>query len=276
MDDNDKASGIQSVKRALSVLDVVAAHRQEGCKLADVVRETDLGRATAHRFLKGLEQLGLLEFDTRTGSYFLGAHVAGLGAAACNRFGLAQRAQPHMRRLADRTADTVYLTLRAGDEAVCLAREEGAFPIKTLTLKVGDRRPLGVGAGPLAMMLPLDDEETARLLDAAATAAPAFGLDSVTIREMLATSRRCGFALNDGQMMPDMGAVGLPICASDGQPIAALSVAAITTRMDPARRANIVAWIGEEIRRIEAELAPILGPMAAGARRAILSEGGRR
>jgi DNA-binding IclR family transcriptional regulator len=273
MQGDDKAFSIQSVERALAVLDVVAAHAEEGCRLADVVRDTDLGRATGHRFLKALEGLGLVELEAHSGRYFPGVHLAGLGAAASNRFGLARRAQPSMRRAAERTSDTVYLTLRVGDEAMCIGREEGAFPIKTLTLKVGDRRPLGVGAGSLALLAFLPADEMQRLLDISAPTAPAFGLDGATLREMVETSRRCGFALNDSRVIPGMTAVAVPISTSDGQPIAALSVAAISSRMEPARRMNIVAWIREEARLIETELAPVLGPMASGSRRAILGKG---
>jgi DNA-binding IclR family transcriptional regulator len=133
-----------------------------------------------------------VELEAHSGRYFPGVNLAGLGAAASNRFGLARRAQPSMRRAAERTSDTVYLTLRVGDEAMCIGREEGAFPIKTLTLKVGDRRPLGVGAGSLALLAFLPADEMQRLLDISAPTAPAFGLDGATLREMVETAR-CGF-----------------------------------------------------------------------------------
>ena len=62
-----------------------------------------------------------------------------------------------MRRLAERTQDTVFLSARDRDEAVCLERVIGDYPIKTLTLSIGDRRPLGVGAGSLALLSALSD-----------------------------------------------------------------------------------------------------------------------
>jgi DNA-binding IclR family transcriptional regulator len=267
----EKPIGMQSIERALAVIDVVAAHAAQGCKLADVVAQSGLGRATAHRFLKELARLELLELDEWSGRFFPGVKLVAWGASGANRFGLAERARPALRRLAERTSDTIYLTLRVGDEAMCVAREEGAFPIRTLTLEVGDRRPLGVGAGPMAMLMLLPDAEAQRILDAAAPRLAAHGLDGATIREMLETSRRCGFALNDGRMMPDMTGIGVPIATSDGQPVAAISVAAISKRMEPARRTNIIAWLREEAARLEAELAPLLGPMTGAVRPALLS-----
>lgn len=273
MDDGDKGPGIQSVERAVAVLDIVANSADTGCRLADVVQHTSLGRATAHRFLKELDRLDLIEWDENTGRYFPGVHLAALGASAGNRFGLARRAEPGLRRLAERTSDTVYLTLRVGDEAMCIARQEGAFPIKTLTLKAGDRRPLGVGAGSLALLAFQPVAEADRLLDIAASAVTPYGLDGATLREMVEISRRLGYALNDERVIPGMTAVAVPISTTDGQTIAAISVAAISSRMEPARRDNIVVWIREEVTKVEAELAPLLGPMAAGTRRAFLAKG---
>jgi DNA-binding IclR family transcriptional regulator len=78
---------------------------------------------------------------------------------------------------------------------------------------------------------------------------------------MLAESRRCGVALNLGRMMPDMAGVGVPILSADGQPVAAISAAAIVSRMDPQRRANIAVWLREEAERLQGELAPLLGAL---------------
>jgi len=94
MQADDKVLGIRSVERAVAVLD-----------------EVD---------------------ELNGGRYFLGLHLVALGAAASNRFRVAERAQPRLRRLAARTSDTIYITRRVGDEAMGVAREEGTFPIKTL------------------------------------------------------------------------------------------------------------------------------------------------
>ncbi len=267
---NDKESGIQSVERVAAVLEVIASHAAEGCRLTEVIREAGLSKATAHRFLRALECVGLVELDELTERYFVGMRVVALGAAAGNRFGLIQRAQPSLRRLAARTSDTIYLSLRVGTEAICLAREEGEYPIKTLTLKVGDRRPLGVCAAALALLAFLPDPEIDRLLDANAAALGAFGLDSATMWELVEVSRRCGYALNNGRFVPGMSAVALPISAPDGEHIASIAVAAIDSRMAAERRENIVTWIREEVVKIERELAPLFRPLPKGTRQRLL------
>ncbi len=266
--------GMQSIERMVSVVDFVAARAALGSKLADVVAGTALGRATAHRFLKELERIGLLEYDEWSGRFFPGVKLVAWGASGANRFGLAERARPAMRRLAERTSDTIYLTLRTGDEAMCVAREEGGFPIKTLTLNVGDRRPLGVGAGPLAILITLPEDEQRLILGRVMPRFTQHGLDAATVEEMLAASRACGFGLNSGRMMPDMSGISVPIRTSEGVAVGAIGVAAITRRMEPPRRDSIVGWIREEVAALEQELAPLLGPMVGAGQRAQIARKG--
>lgn len=262
--------GFQAIERAVQVLEAIGNASTSGLRLSDVMSVTGLGRATSHRFLKALLDQELVEADPDSGRYFLGMKLLVLSGAASNRFGLARRAAPVLRRLAERTGDTVYLSLRIGDEAICLDRLEGAFPIRTLTLKIGDRRPLGVGAGSMALLAFLPAAEIERIVSQHAATATAFGFDQATLLSQAEATRKQGFAFNDQQIIPGMSAVGAPINGRSGAPVAALSVAAISSRMEPQRRANIVAWLREESANLERELGEILDHAAGPARAAIL------
>ena len=55
-----------------------------------------------------------------------------------------------------------------------------------------------------------------------------------------------------------MAAVAVPIRRPDRQPIASLSVAAITARLQPPRLKAIVAQLQSEAQQIEAALEPLL------------------
>jgi len=248
----------QNIGRATMVLTALAANSAEGMRLTDVVNTTSLGKATVHRVLSGLVAHGLVDQDKASGRFFLSLKLISWAMAAGDRFGLARLAGNAMSRLSQRTQDTVYLSLRSGDEAVCIERREGSFPIKTLTLRLGDRRPLGVGAGSMAMMAFLADEEINRVIAAQSAEMSRYGTDEMTLRDMIATARRLGYALNDERLIPGMSAVGVPIRRPSGQPFAALSVAAISSRLQLPRRDTIVASLKQEAEQIEAELLPIL------------------
>jgi len=65
--------------------------------------------------------------------------------------------------------------VRSGFDAVCMHRREGSFPIRTLVLEVGSRRPLGVGAGGLAILSSIEEEERAHIIERVAPNLAAFG-----------------------------------------------------------------------------------------------------
>lgn len=252
---------MQSLDRTLAVLRAVAAAGPHGARLAEVSAASGLSRSTAHRFLGALAQAGLLESDGAV--FHLGLALCSLGAAAANRYELRDLALPAMQRLAARTGDTVYLSLRDGAAAVCVERIEGAFPIRTLTLDVGDRRPLGVGAGSLALLAFRPDAEveaTLAALGPALAAYPAF--DAAVLRDLVAETRWQGHAFNDQRVVEGMSAVGVPLVGADGAAVAALSVAAISSRLAGDRRADVVAWTAEAAAAMRDRLAEVIGPPA--------------
>src|SRR6266851_347730 len=202
--------GIQSLERAVAILRVLAQGHLEGVRLAEVTAQTGLSRSTAHRITSALIDLGLVDQEP-SGRLFPGLALLGLGAASANRYGLAELAAPFCQRLADRTGDTIYLSLRRGNEVLCVDRVEGAFPIKILTWNVGDCRPLGINASGLAIMASLSDAEVARITEANASRVEDItGHDRADVLAFVERTRREGYAFNAGFSAPGMAAVNNP------------------------------------------------------------------
>src|SRR5690606_20147749 len=107
---------------------------------------------------------GLVEQDEESRRYFLGEEAYVLGSLASRRFGLLQLSMESLIRLSKRTQDTSFLSVRRGSFSVCLYREEGTYPVRTHALQAGFEHPLGVGAGSLAMLAALPDEEVEAVL----------------------------------------------------------------------------------------------------------------
>jgi len=137
---------------------------------------------------------------------------------------------------------------------VCTRREEGSGPIRSFALAVGDRHPLGVGAGSLAVLSALDDDEVEAVLAANAAILqrhyPLIDLDTLT--SLVARTRESGFALNEGFAAPGSWAVGVVLRDAMGQPVAALSIASIEERLSGARRYELVEAMHREAQLIEA------------------------
>jgi len=267
MERKDSQETSRNVARIMGIVDALAASADGGLRLADVMRATGLNKTTTHRLLAGLAAHGLADQDSETGRYFVGVRLIALASAAKRRFQLAPLVEATLVNLSRQTQDTVMLSARVGDGALCLECWEGAFPIKVLTLRAGDCRPLGIGAPGVALLAFLPDAEIDRILAANAAERSEFPFDEIQIRQMIAKARTHGYAYNDihvfrgMETITDMAAVSVPICATSGTPVAALSITAITQRLAQPRRDNIVAALRREVDAIQAAYRPILDEM---------------
>ena len=113
-------------------------------------RRPGLGKSTAHRLLSALVAGGLVDRDPESRTYFLGYQLVALGEVAANRHGIAELGMDAIGRAGcgDRRHGDVKRAAGAPTRSA-FARGVGSYPIKIMTLAVGDRRPLGYGAGSL-------------------------------------------------------------------------------------------------------------------------------
>ncbi|WP_187830050.1 IclR family transcriptional regulator [Siccirubricoccus phaeus] len=250
----------QSFGRATVILNALAASGEAGMRFVDIVRATGLSQTTVHRLVAALAEHGFVEQAATDSRYFLGMQLAGWAFAAANRFGVAEVAHPVMHHLCEVTGDTVYLSLRSGDTAMCVSRIEGSYPIYVRIVKPGDRHVFGLGAGSLALLAFIRDEaEIERLLSLPEQRAgrARAGVDEALIRQWLAASRRDGYSIVQ-DLVPGTSAIGLPICGPAGDPVAALGLAAISTRLQPPRLDEVLAEMRAATAQIEARLRPML------------------
>ena len=143
MDSVAPRSGVQTLDRAVAVLDAVA--RSAPCSLADLVRETGLARPTAHRLAVALEGHGLVVRD-RDGRFRLGARLVGWGAAAGAALALVEPARDILQRLSEATGESAQLYVREGDQRVCVVTHERPTGLRD-TVPLGAVMKLTRGSG---------------------------------------------------------------------------------------------------------------------------------
>lgn len=244
----ESRTGTQAVERAVRLLQAVAACGDAGARLTDLVNGQGLSKPTVRRLLAALIEQNLLAQNEATRRYYLGLELFSLGALAGQRLNLRRVSVDALARLTDQTQDTVFLSIPDGRDSLCIARYEGEYPIRALTMSVGDRRPMGVGAGSLAILSAMPDADVDEILRSNASRYVPYAPEISTerLREKVEATRAAGvasstFFLSDGKVMPGMNAIGIPIVTALGIPIGAVSVAAVPERLGPDRRAEVVA-----------------------------------
>lgn len=263
-----EVTGTQSLDRAFALLRLVAARSGRGIKLAELVRQSGLTRPTLHRLVQALERQGFLAQDSLTRLYHLGPEAFVVGTLASERYGIHRAALPSLARLAEASEDTAFLTIRLDRHGVCLHRQEGAFPIRSYVLQPGNRHPLGVGAGCLAMLASLPPDESDEIIEANTPDLLAGypGFPPAALQRMVSLTRETGYALNPGLLYTGSWGIGVAVVNRRGHCIGALSIAAIESRMESTRHERLVSLLRMEASRLTEALERPMGATTIAAR----------
>jgi IclR family acetate operon transcriptional repressor len=217
--------GVQSVHRALDVLEALAAAGGTA-SLTDLAAACGLPAPTVHRLAGTLAGRGYLRHAPDR-QYSLGSRLVPLAAGAQALLG--ERALPVLRGLAELTGESANLALLTQGCAEYVAQAPGRHTMRIFT-QVGNRVALhctGVGKALLAAVPPA---QARALIDAAPLAAQTAATitDPDALHAEIALTRTRGYALDEGEM--EIGvrcvAVGMP-----GTAPMAISVSGPAVRM---------------------------------------------
>ncbi|HFC04133.1 MAG TPA: IclR family transcriptional regulator [Rhizobiales bacterium] len=243
-----------SIARAAQILDALAASA-DGKSLSEIARITSFSKTTVHRVLASLIDVGFVVREPQSRSYRLGSILAEIGRAAAQQE-VSALSGPILRRLAEYSSDTVFMSIPEGSASVCIERMVGSFPIRTLTLDRGDRRPLGVGAGSLALYCVMPEPVRRTVCQQNREWMDEFGDFNWTMLEACRDQYlELGYALNRGGVIPGMSAVAVPVLTRSGRAAAALTIAAINERMTDDRiEAELVPALKQEAKKLSQAL----------------------
>src|SRR5258708_25351360 len=133
--DNDPDSrdgGVQSVDRALSIIETLAED-DEGYRLSDLAVRTGLSTSTVHRLLATMEKRRFVQFDRYESKWHVGAQSFAVGATFAPRRNFAAQAIPHLRKLRDQTRETANLAVVGGESIIVLTLMENREIMRSLT-----------------------------------------------------------------------------------------------------------------------------------------------
>lgn len=246
--------GTQAIARAAALLREIASSGHNSCAMADLAARVGLERPTAYRILQRLSVEGLVTQDPTTRGYVLGPLLYELGLAAKPPLQLHSIATEATMKLAQDSGDTAYAIVRTGLDSLCIDRQEGDYPVKALMMNTGRRRPMGIGAGSLALLAALPAAEGYSVLQANAVRLRAAGegnLDELT--NEVERYRQQGYALRAPVEAPEILSLSIAVCNAYGAPVLALSISALKFRIEQ-RQALLVALLQKVRQGIQKQL----------------------
>ncbi|MBX5490141.1 MAG: IclR family transcriptional regulator [Chloroflexi bacterium] len=253
---------VPAVDRAVRLLDALRrTGRPQG--ISELARELALNKATVRDILLTLEHHGLVERDTATARFRLGAGLNRF-AAAVARAGepLSAVARPFLRRLVEQTGETAIVAVLDGARLLIVAQDEPAGALK-ISAPVGRRLPLLAGAPAKVLLAAEEPTRLAALLGEGAL--PRFTehsiVDLASYRTALEAVRRQGYALDDEEFLDGVRAVSAPVRGADGRVVAALTVVGFSTRLTSERLPRTIAAVVGAAAEVSLRLgAPPLAP----------------
>ena len=231
--------GTQAIQRVATIIRLVS-QKKEGVSLSWVARKSDLSISTTHRILSALKWEGWVRFNPDSKRYFLGHELFHLRNAV-SQFEMQTKFHMVLERIAIEIEDTILLLIRDGYDNLCIDLVEGRYPIRFVTFKIGRRRPLGFGAGNMALIAFLQQEEFEKIIHINEHRFHEFckNISLDNIRNLAAVARKVGHVVSEEIFTENISAVGVPIFNKQGRVEAAISVVSIPQRMSRERQAEV-------------------------------------
>ena len=243
------------IARGAALLRLLATAGRRGVALTTLAGATGLAHSTVHRLLAQLVRQRLAVQLEASRLYAIGPLAYELGLSAAQQFDVRQVCRPSMEQLAAKTSETVYLVQRSGLEAVCIDLVQGPSAVPVVTLQMGSRRPLGLGAGGLAILADLPREEGEEVFAQVCEPIQAtWHFSAHDLRASMLSARLHRHAIIRNRITPGVTAVGKSVRDSLGQVFGAVTVAGLNTRMTDTRLAGVLEQLGLATRAIERAL----------------------
>lgn len=256
MSNSDSAAQVQSVDRAISVLELLA---QGEAGITEIAGELGVHKSTVSRLVSVLESRGLVEQLGERGKYAIGFGVVRLAGAATGRMDLTKLGQPVCQALADSFGETVNIAVHDAGVAINITQARGSAAVSAVNW-IGQRTPLHATSSGKVLLAYLPLDERTRLVS--------LPLDSYTENTVVDASKLLseleevasqGYAACFEELELGLHAVAVPVRGHRGEVVAAMSASGPSYRLSRQRVDEIVPAMTSAASDLSAQLGYFAG-----------------
>jgi DNA-binding IclR family transcriptional regulator len=256
MSNSDSAAQVQSVDRAISVLELLA---QGEAGITEIAGELGVHKSTVSRLVSVLESRGLVEQLGERGKYAIGFGVVRLAGAATGRMDLTKLGQPVCQSLADSFGETVNIAVHDAGVAINITQARGSAAVSAVNW-IGQRTPLHATSSGKVLLAHLPVEERKRLVS--------LPLDPYTENTVVDAERLLaelevvaeqGYAACYEELELGLHAVAVPVRGHRGEVVAAMSASGPSYRLSRERVEQIVPAMVSAAEDLSAQLGYFAG-----------------
>ncbi|MFI6099136.1 IclR family transcriptional regulator [Lentzea sp. NPDC051213] len=256
MSNSDSAAQVQSVDRAISVLELLA---QGEAGITEIAGELGVHKSTVSRLVSVLEARGLVEQLGERGKYAIGFGVVRLAGAATGRMDLTKLGQPVCQSLADSFGETVNIAVHDAGVAINITQARGSAAVSAVNW-IGQRTPLHATSSGKILLAYLAADERKRLVS--------LPLDSYTENTVISpdqllleleTVASQGYAACFEELELGLHAVAVPVRGHRGEVVAAMSASGPSYRLSRERVEQIIPAMSSAAADLSAQLGYFAG-----------------
>ena len=245
-------TGTTSLLRALAILELIS-QKSGGFSNGEISRRLKIATSSTSYILSRLEREGYIKRTKDRGRYEIGLKVIALAHGALREMGLRKAAEPILHRVvAETRCSSLIGVIERG--LVMIVDKVEQPELSMLDMDIGVRYPVHTTALGKILIAHMPEDELTSLFDKYSAAK--FFRQSVETRanlmRELATVKKQGYAISNGELFLGVRAIAAPIFDSAGTVRAAVSVAGVPR---PADESAIIACITRSAREISLRLA---------------------
>jgi DNA-binding IclR family transcriptional regulator len=244
METAKKPEEYSSVQKAIEILLAFTTSNQEIGTL-ELSEKLHLHKSTVSRLLHILSHYELLRQDKKSKKYVLGrsAHDLGLAAKRYIDSQLIVAAQARLIELRDLLGEHVSFEVISGNSSTVVCHAASTLPVH-VSADIGERLPIHAVAGAKSILAFLPPEEVDVLIgDKLTSFTPNTITDPKAFKRHLKEIRKQGFAVDRGEYIPEVHAIGAPVFNSEGKPIGAVVLPSPAYRMESHLQSDTTALV---------------------------------
>ena len=242
---------VQSVERALGLLELIDAAGSEGISLSDLSTEAGLKTPTAHNLLNTLLALDYARRSERSKRYRLGPRALALGHGRTAMDRLAAAAKGPLRRLNEAVDETIVLAVYSGGQRHTIFSLESRRDLRVGAQNGADDHFYDTATGR-CLLAQLDAAEVAALTTRLGSRADAWP-KAASQDELSAALARITEAGVSELHKDHVEALAVPLPFSASGMTASLGLFYPAVRGNPERRRTLVAALQEAANNVQAE-----------------------
>lgn len=253
--DGESSGQVQSLCRALSILNVIAED-DHGMTMTDISQRAGLPMSTTHRLLTTLQHERYVRYDNDQSLWKMGVQAFIIGNAFVQSRDIIATSRPFMTALMEKSGETTNLAVVDQGECIYLAQVE-CRQMMRVQAKPGSRVPIHSSAVGKALMAAMPVEKAKKFIQMREfeRATDKTVIDQRALCKEIEEVRQNGYARDDEEHCVGLRCVASAIYDEFGEPIAAVSLSGPRARVEDER----FPVLGAMVRETAAEITAAMG-----------------